>query len=112
MGADALVLAADLFLLREKERVAQMALRRKLPSASPFSGYVEVGGLLSYGIDATFMNRKAAQYVTAIFGGAKAGDLPIQQPTEVNLVINRGTANALRLTIPQRLLLQADRVID
>lgn len=111
-GAEALVLSDDLNLLSERHRVAQIALKRKLPSAYPFADYVEVGGLLSYGVSLTFMNLRVAKYVTEIFKGAKAGDLPIQQPTEVNLVINRSTANALQLTIPQRLLMQADIVIS
>jgi len=110
-GAEALVQSGDLYLFRERQRIAELALKGKLASAHPTGDFVEVGGLLSYGVDPTFMNRKVAQYVIEILKGAKAGDLPIQQPTEVILVINRGTANALKLTIPQRLLMQADKVI-
>jgi putative ABC transport system substrate-binding protein len=78
----------------------------------PFAAYVDAGGLMSYGVDPAPAIRQAAVFVDKIFKGANPGDLPIEQPTRVEMVINRRTAALLRLTIPPALLLQAGRVID
>ena len=78
----------------------------------PFTAYVEAGGLMSYGVDPAVGIRQASVLVDKIFKGARPGDLPIEQPTRVDLVINRRTAAQLQLTIPPLLLLQAARVID
>jgi putative ABC transport system substrate-binding protein len=111
-GADAVVMSAATNLWSERRRIASLALGSKLPSMCPFSDYVEAGALMSYGVDRLLQARKIASYVRNIFQGAKAGDLPIEQPTQIDLVISRKTAKALGLEIPQRLLLQADKVID
>ena len=78
----------------------------------PFAAYVEAGGLMSYGVDPALGMQQTSALVVKIFKGARAGDLPIEQPTRVALVINRRTAARLRLTIPRVLVLQAEQVID
>jgi putative ABC transport system substrate-binding protein len=110
--AIALVVTADAYLYAQRQRIAALALRNRLASACPFAAYVDAGGLMSYGVDPALAIRQAAVFVDKIFKGANPGDLPIEQPTRVEMVINRRTAALLGLTIPAALLLQADRVID
>jgi putative tryptophan/tyrosine transport system substrate-binding protein len=108
---EAVSVGADTFLWPHRQRIADFALKKALPSTFPFAGFVEAGGLMSYGVDPVTGIRLSAGYVDKILKGARPGDLPIEQPTRVELVINRRTANALRLPIPQELLLQAEKVI-
>jgi putative ABC transport system substrate-binding protein len=110
--AEAVLVTADAYLFALRKAIAERALRSRLPSIFPFSAYVESGGLMSYGVDPALGARQTAVFVDKVFKGAKAGDLPIEQPTRVELVINRRTAGLLRLTIPRVLLLQAARVIE
>jgi len=108
----ALIVTADAYLYAQRQRIAALALSHRLSSVFPFAAYVDAGGLMSYGVDPAPAIRQAAVFVDKIFKGANPGDLPIEQPTRVEMVINRRTAALLRLTIPPALLLQADRVID
>jgi putative ABC transport system substrate-binding protein len=84
----------------------------RLPGMFPFRQFVEEGGLLSYGPDYTDMYRRAATYVAKILRGARPADLPMEQPTKFEFLINLKTAQALGLTIPPTLLFQADKVIQ
>jgi putative ABC transport system substrate-binding protein len=95
-----------------RTQLANLAVRHRLPAVFGNASYVEAGGLVSYGANFTDLYRRTAIYVDKILKGAKPGDLPIEQPTKFELVINLKTAKALGLTIPQSLLLRADEVIQ
>jgi len=84
----------------------------RLPSVSTQTQWVEAGGLMSYAASLPDIYRRAASYVDKILKGAQPGDLPIEQPTKFEMVINLKTAKALGLTIPQTVILQADKVIE
>ena len=110
-GGGLLVLADPLFLIH-RVRIADLALRRRLPSMFIGRPYAEAGGLLSYGILVDEVWARAAGLVDRILKGSKPGDLPIEQPTKFELVINLKTAKALGLTVPPSLLQRADQVIE
>src|SRR6266851_4640919 len=92
--------------------IAELGLKHRLPIMSQFSRIVKAGGLMSYGPDLSELFRRAASYVDKILKGAKPADLPVEQPTKFELVINLKTAKALSLTIPQSLLQRADEIIQ
>jgi len=92
--------------------IAELALKQKLPAISYSRNFVESGGLMTYGVDLDDQLRRAATYVDRILKGARPGDLPVQQPTKFELVINLNTAKALGLTIPPSLLARADHIIE
>jgi putative ABC transport system substrate-binding protein len=94
-----------------RKRIADLALKSRLPSVYGAKEYIETGGLMSYGADPTASYRRVAYYVDKILKGAKAADLPIEQPKKFELVFNLKTAKQIGLTIPQRVLGRADRVI-
>jgi len=98
-------------LLFNAKAVAELTAKHRLPSTG-FRELAEEGGLIGYGVDVLEAYRRAAIFVDKIFKGAKAGDLPIEQPTKFELIINLKTAQALGLTIPQALLLRADEIIQ
>ena len=110
-GRTLLVLVSP-FFFRERQRLADAALRRGLVSMFGFREWVDAGGLLSYGPTIDGMYRRTAEYVDRIARGAKPGDLPIEQPTKFELVINLKTAKAFGLTMPATLLARADEVIE
>ena len=95
-----------------RQRIAELALRHRLPTFFSWRDHVEAGGLMSYGPDLSDLLRRAAIYVDRILKGEKPGDLPVEQATKFELVINLKTAKALGLTIPQSLLLRAEQVIE
>jgi putative tryptophan/tyrosine transport system substrate-binding protein len=110
--ASAVVVLPDSLFLDHRTRIAHLATQGRLPMISALSDHAEAGGLMAYGPSISDTFRRAATYVDKILKGAKPGDLPIEQPTKFELVINRKTARALGLTIPPSLLPRADQVID
>ena len=98
-------------IFRARTHIPQLASTNRLPTSFAFREYVEAGGLMAYGANLADMFRRAAEYADRILRGAKPGDLPVEQPTKFELIINLKTAKALGLTIPQSLLLRADEVI-
>ena len=111
-GADAVVVLVTGAFDSGQRRLLDLAAKNRLPTAYSFRGYVEAGGMMSYGPDHLDNFRRAATYVDKILKGIKPADLPIQQPTKFELVINLKTAKALGLTMPQLLLTRADEVIE
>jgi ABC-type uncharacterized transport system substrate-binding protein len=110
--ADALFVVGEPLTFTHRTRINTLALAARLPTTYPTRGYVEVGGLMSYGPNFPASFRRAADYVHKILLGAKPGDLPVEQPTRYDLVVNLTTAKALGLQIPDRLLALADEVIE
>ena len=108
----AVIVLADTMLVNHRTRIADHAARRRLPTVFGVMEYAEAGILLAYGPSVSDGLRRAAAYVDKILKGAKPGDLPIEQPTKFELIINLKTAKALGLTIPQSLLQRADQVIE
>ena len=108
----ALVVLADRVFLHNRERIVAFAARTRLPVVYPYRELVEAGGLMCFGPNYADMHRRAATYVDKILKGAKPADLPVEQPTKFELIINLKTAKALRLTVPPSLLGRADEVIQ
>jgi putative ABC transport system substrate-binding protein len=111
-GADALYVASDPLVNTNRIRVSTLALGARLPTMHGVRDYVEAGGLMSYGPSIVDQYRRAADYVDKILRGGKPSDIPIEQPTKFDLVINLTTAKTLGLTIPEPFLLRADEVIE
>jgi putative tryptophan/tyrosine transport system substrate-binding protein len=110
--AEALLLVDDAVITRHRGPIVNLAAKHRLPVTSQYKAVTEAGGLIAYGSSTAPMHRRAAQYVDKILKGAKPADLPVEQPTEFELVINMKTAKALGLTIPPSLLQRADQVIE
>jgi len=98
--------------LEQRDKIIDLALQQRLPAIYELRAFADTGGLIAYSADGMEMYRRAAGYVDKILKGAKPGDLPVEQPTKFEFVINLKTAKALGLTIPQSLLLRADEVIQ
>ena len=112
LGPQAIYVVGDPYLWVARKQVADLALETRLPTTYVFAEEVEAGGLMSYGADTQDWMRQSAIFADKIFKGANPGDLPIEQPARIDLVINAKTAAALGLKIPQTLLIQAARVIN
>jgi len=93
-------------------KIVSLAMHHRLPIASEFREFAEAGGLCSYGPSLTDLARRTATYVDRILKGAKPANLPVEEPTRFELIINKKTAKALGLTIPQSVLLRADEIIQ
>ncbi len=106
-----IVTSNDLFLLHRRQ-IADLATKHRMPAMYAFKEHIEDGGLMSYGVSLTDSLRRAAVYVDKILKGAKPGDLPVEQPTKFEFVINLKTAKALGLIIPQSVLIRADEMIQ
>jgi putative ABC transport system substrate-binding protein len=110
--AGAALVLADPMTFFYRTRIADLAVKRRLPAMYGVKAYAEAGGLMSYWANQADLYRRVASYVDRIVKGAKPGDLPIEQPTRYELVINLKTAKAIGLTIPQSLLGRADEVMQ
>ncbi len=110
--AGALVVLPDPMSLTERRRITDLATRSRLPAIYGFKEEAEAGGLMSYGVNLRWSYHRAATYVDKILKGAKPADLPVEQPTRFELVINMKTAKALGLTFPQSILIRADQVVQ
>jgi putative ABC transport system substrate-binding protein len=111
-NAGAVIVALDALFNQQQRQITELAAKHRLPSAFGVRDSVEAGGLMSYGQNLTESYRRAAIYVDKILKGAKAGDLPVEQATQLELVLNLKTAKALGVTIPPAVLLRAERVIQ
>jgi putative ABC transport system substrate-binding protein len=109
---EALYVCPDGLLDANKIRINTMALGARLPTIHGYRGYVEAGGLMSYGPNLPDLYRRSADYVDKILRGANPGDMPVEQPTRFDLIINVTTAKAISLTIPESLLLRANELIE
>jgi putative ABC transport system substrate-binding protein len=110
--ADALIVGLDALTEANRTVIAELAARRRLPAIYPAKTYIDAGGLIAYGVNLVHLYRRAAVYVDRILKGAKPGDLPVEQPTKLELIVNLNAAKALGLTIPPTLLARADEVIE
>ncbi len=110
--AGAVMVLLDSMLVANRARIAEFAAKSRLPGIYGLTDYAKAGGLVAYGPNVADMHRQAATYVDKILKGRKPTDLPIEQPTKFELVINLKTAKALGLTIPPSLLQRADQVIE
>ena len=109
--AEAVVVLASAVVAPHRTRVVDLAVKSRLPAIYPYREYVETGGLMSYGVQVNDLYRRAATYVDKILKGAKPADLPVEQPTKFELVINLKTAKQIGLTIPPNVLVTADKII-
>ena len=110
--ADGLFVITDPLIFAHRRLIAELAVKNRLPAMFSFREFAEAGGLMSYGPDMRDLYRRAATYVDKILKGAKPADLPVEQPTRFELLVNLKTGKALGVTIPQSVLIRADEVIE
>jgi putative ABC transport system substrate-binding protein len=109
--ADAVLVLEGPVFINQRTQIAELALKSRLPAIYSRAENVEAGGLMSYGVSVTDLFRRAATYVDKILKGAKPADLPVEQPTKFEFIINLKAAKQIGLTIPPNVLARADRVI-
>lgn len=109
--AAAVLVLTDSMLLTYRKRIVELAAKNRLPGMYPISGYTQAGGLMFYGANLPDMYRRAAAFVDKILKGAKPADLPVEQPTKFELIVNLKAANQIGLIIPPNILARANRVI-
>ena len=109
--ADAVLVLAGPVVFSQRRQVADLAVKSRLPATYPRQEFVEAGGLVTYGVNITDLHRRAATYVDKILKGAKPADLPVEQPTKFELIVNLKAAKQIGLTIPPNVLARADKVI-
>jgi putative ABC transport system substrate-binding protein len=110
--ADALIVLPAPFMGTHARRLVELAAQRKLPAVFPFREHAQAGGLVVYDVDRRAIYRRIGLYADRIFKGAKPADLPVEQPTDFDLVVNLRTARALGVVVPQSLLTRADELIE
>ena len=110
--SEALIVSADSYFDMQREQITKLSIANRLPVISSSRQLTQAGGLMSYGQDLAQHYRRAATYVDRILKGQKPASLPVEQPTVLDLVLNRKTANLLDLVLPQELMLRANLVIE
>ena len=110
--AEMLLLLSSPFFAMRREQIVSLAIQYRLPSMFIFKPYVEAGGLMSYGVDNVEMYRQGATFVGKILNGARADELPVEQPTKFEMVLNLKTAKAIGVELPTTILIRADEVIE
>ena len=110
--AEALLVGRDSTFIVHRARIAELALKGRLPTMFNYLESVEAGGLMAYAVTMVDFILRAASYVDKILKSAKPGDLPVEQPTKFELIVNMNTARALGIKIPQSILVRADTVIE
>ena len=111
-GVDVVIVLQTTMLLSERRQIAALAAAKQLPAVYGYREHVDEGGLISYGVDSRWCYRRAATFVHKILNGTPPGDLPVEFPTRLLLVVNLKTAKALGLTISPYILARADEVIE
>jgi putative tryptophan/tyrosine transport system substrate-binding protein len=106
-----LMIVASSVVGDHRQKIVDLAVKSRLPAIYPFSSYVEAGGLMSYSVNITDLDRRAATFVDKILKGTKPADLPVEQPKKFEFIINLKSANQIGLTIPPNVSARADRVI-
>lgn len=109
---DGVLVTSAPFMFVHRHAIVGLAVSQRVPAVYELQGFVDAGGLMSYGVDVAEMERRAATYVDRILKGARPADLPIEQPTNFDFVINVKTAKAMRLTVPPSLVARADKVLE
>lgn len=111
-GANMLLVLSGPFFAAHREKIIELAIRQRLPSMFIFKAYAEAGGLMSYGVDPVAMYRQGGTFVAKILKGAKPTDLPVEQPTKYEMMLNLKTAKAIGIELPTTILIRADEVIE